>query len=143
MKQDRETQHLLHNNKKMEPNPFQIEAHRHPHHHHHHLHFAKFKNSSKNLRSKTWDESKKMWEIAAPAILTIVSQFSIGFVTVAFVGHLGEVELAAVSVVQNVLEGFVFGIMVTSLLVIELHYIEINIQECCWFLVLSVCCIKY
>ncbi|KAL0365478.1 UNVERIFIED_CONTAM: protein DETOXIFICATION 29 [Sesamum angustifolium] len=46
-----------------------------------------------------------------PAILTAVAQFSIGFVTIAFVGHLGEVELAAVSVVQNVLEGFVFGIM--------------------------------
>ncbi|GFQ03819.1 cytochrome c biogenesis protein ccs1 chloroplastic [Phtheirospermum japonicum] len=46
-----------------------------------------------------------------PAILTTVAQFSIGFVTIAFVGHLGEVELAAVSVVQNVLEGFVYGIM--------------------------------
>lgn len=61
--------------------------------------------------SRTWDESKKLWKIAAPAILTSVAQFSIAFVTVAFVGHLGEVELAAVSVVQNVLEGFVFGIM--------------------------------
>ncbi|KZV55169.1 multidrug resistance pump [Dorcoceras hygrometricum] len=63
------------------------------------------------MGSRTWDESKKLWKIAAPAILTTVAQFSIGFVTVAFVGHLGEVELAAVSVVQNVLEGFVFGVM--------------------------------
>ncbi|CAK9140684.1 unnamed protein product, partial [Ilex paraguariensis] len=60
---------------------------------------------------KCWNESKNMWKIAAPAILTAVSQFSIGFVTSAFVGHLGEVELAAVSVVQNVIEGFVFGVM--------------------------------
>ncbi|KAL0334773.1 UNVERIFIED_CONTAM: protein DETOXIFICATION 33 [Sesamum radiatum] len=67
--------------------------------------------NGKSIGAKTLDESKKMWEIAAPAILTTVAQFSIGFVTVAFVGHLGEVELAAVSVVQNVLEGFVFGIM--------------------------------
>ncbi|KAL0384126.1 UNVERIFIED_CONTAM: protein DETOXIFICATION 33 [Sesamum radiatum] len=67
--------------------------------------------NGKSIGAKTWDESKKMWEIAAPAILTAVAQFSIGFVTIAFVGHLGEVELAAVSVVQNVLQGFVFGIM--------------------------------
>ncbi|KAL0384128.1 UNVERIFIED_CONTAM: protein DETOXIFICATION 26 [Sesamum radiatum] len=66
--------------------------------------------NGKSIRAKTWDESKKMWKIAAPA----VAQFSIQFVTITFVGHLGEVELVAVSVVQNVLEGFVFGIMVSS-----------------------------
>ncbi|KAM7250679.1 hypothetical protein ACFE04_022562 [Oxalis oulophora] len=61
---------------------------------------------------RAWkNESKKMWEIAGPAILTSVSQFSIAFVTTAFVGRLGEVELAAVSIVQNVIEGFVYGIM--------------------------------
>ncbi|KAF2305882.1 hypothetical protein GH714_008574 [Hevea brasiliensis] len=60
---------------------------------------------------KSWVESKKMWEIAAPAMLTAVAQFSIGFVSSAFVGHLGEVELAAVSIVQNVIEGFVYGVM--------------------------------
>lgn len=66
----------------------------------------------KKIGKRSWDESKEMWEIAAPAILTAVAQFSIGFVTVAFVGHLGEIELSAVSVVQNVIEGFVCGIMV-------------------------------
>lgn len=66
------------------------------------------------MAKKIWDESKRMWEIAAPAMLTAVSQFSIGFVTSAFVGHLGELELAAVSIVQNVIEGFVFGLMVCT-----------------------------
>ncbi|XP_059638719.1 protein DETOXIFICATION 33-like [Cornus florida] len=56
-------------------------------------------------------ESRKMWKIAAPAILTELTQFTIGLVTVAFVGHLGEAELAAVAMVQNVLESFVYGIM--------------------------------
>ncbi|KAL8542850.1 hypothetical protein ACS0TY_003657 [Phlomoides rotata] len=82
---------------------FQIETH----HQNHLYHLADIM----SFRARTWDESKKMWRIAAPAILTTVAQFSIGFVTVAFVGHLGEVELAAVSIVQNVLEGFVYGIM--------------------------------
>ncbi|KAF2294437.1 hypothetical protein GH714_011344 [Hevea brasiliensis] len=65
----------------------------------------------KNIVKKSWDESQKMWEIAAPAMMTAVTQFSIGFLTSAFVGHLGEVELAAVSVVQNVIEAFVDGVM--------------------------------
>ncbi|KAK4493440.1 hypothetical protein RD792_011541, partial [Penstemon davidsonii] len=94
--ENKETQQLL---PKMDPNIFEIET------------VEKDHGTGKNIREKTWEESKKMWEIAAPAVLTTVAQFSIGFVTIAFVGHLGEVELAAVSVVQNVLEGFVYGIM--------------------------------
>ncbi|RAL49363.1 hypothetical protein DM860_012796 [Cuscuta australis] len=57
------------------------------------------------------EESKAVWHIAGPAIITAVSQFSFGFVTSAFVGQIGHVELAAVSEVQNVIEGFVYGIM--------------------------------
>ncbi|KAK1291659.1 Protein TRANSPARENT TESTA 12 [Acorus calamus] len=60
---------------------------------------------------KTWEESKKMWHIAGPAILTAIFQFSIGVVTVAYVGHMGGVELAAISIVQNVIEGFAYGIL--------------------------------
>ncbi|KDO51435.1 hypothetical protein CISIN_1g010173mg [Citrus sinensis] len=67
--------------------------------------------SHKNFRERIWNESKKIWEIAGPVILASGSEFSITFVTAAFVGHLGEVEFAAVSVVQNVIEGFVYGIM--------------------------------
>lgn len=73
------------------------------------------------IGERSWNESKKMWEIAGPAILTAVAQFSIGFVTVAFVGHLGGLELAAVSVVQNVIEGFVYGIMEWEVLL--RHYV--------------------
>jgi multidrug resistance protein, MATE family len=64
---------------------------------------------------KCWHESKKLWHIALPAILTMVFQFSISFVTVAFAGRIGDVELDAVAVVENVIEGFVYGILVTYL----------------------------
>jgi MATE family multidrug resistance protein len=64
------------------------------------------------LVSKSWQESKLLWHIAFPAILTAVFQFSIGFVTVGFVGHIGQVELAAVTVVENVIEGFAYGVLV-------------------------------
>jgi MATE family multidrug resistance protein len=67
----------------------------------------------KAVVSKSWQESKLLWHIAFPAILTAVFQFSIGFVTVGFVGHLGSVELAAVTVVENVIEGFAYGVLVT------------------------------
>lgn len=60
---------------------------------------------------KSWQESKLLWHIAFPAILTAVFQFSIGFVTIGFVGHIGEVELAAVTVVENVIEGFAYGVL--------------------------------
>ncbi|KAL3538939.1 hypothetical protein ACH5RR_002305 [Cinchona calisaya] len=75
------------------------------------LEIEKKEDGGKKMSKRSWNESKKMWKIAAPAILTAVAQFSFEFVTAAFIGHLGEVELAAVSVVQNVIEGFVYGIM--------------------------------
>ncbi|CAH9126135.1 unnamed protein product [Cuscuta epithymum] len=67
---------------------------------------------SRRKAGRKWrEESKAVWHIAGPAIITAVSQFSFGFVTSAFVGQIGHVELAAVSEVQNVVEGFVYGIM--------------------------------
>ncbi|KAG2621074.1 protein DETOXIFICATION 30-like isoform X2 [Panicum virgatum] len=65
----------------------------------------------KKLVSKSWEESRLLWQVAFPAILTEVFQFSIGFVTTGFVGHLGEVELAAVTVVENIIELFAFGVL--------------------------------
>ncbi|KAJ8572293.1 hypothetical protein K7X08_008804 [Anisodus acutangulus] len=65
----------------------------------------------KQIANKWWEEFKKVWHIAGPAIITSVSVFSLDFITAAFVGQLGDVELAAVSEVQNVLLGFVTGIM--------------------------------
>ncbi|XBI96132.1 hypothetical protein VPH35_032455 [Triticum aestivum] len=64
------------------------------------------------MGSTSWQESKVLWHIALPAILTTVFQFSIGFVTIGFVGHIGEVELGAVTVAINVIEGFAYGVMV-------------------------------
>ena len=66
------------------------------------------------LVGKCWQESKLLWHIAFPAILTAVFQFSINFVTVGFVGHIGVVELAAITVAQNVVEGFAYGVLVRT-----------------------------
>ena len=64
---------------------------------------------------KKWSvECKNLWRVAGPVILTEIFQFGLGFVTVAFVGHIGKVELAAVSIVNGVVEGLAFGLLVTS-----------------------------
>ncbi|KAM0895193.1 hypothetical protein ACQ4PT_023989 [Festuca glaucescens] len=61
---------------------------------------------------KSWpDECKNLWQIAGSVILTGVFQFLIGFITAAFVGHISKVELAAVSVVNGVIEGLAFGLL--------------------------------
>ena len=66
-------------------------------------------------RRKSWpDECKSLWQIAGPVILTGVFQCLLGFVTTAFVGHIGKVELAAVSIVNGVIEGLAFGLLVAS-----------------------------
>lgn len=65
----------------------------------------------KRLVTESWKESKLLWRVAFPAVLTEVFQFSIGFVTASFVGHIGVVELAAVTVVESILEGFAYGVL--------------------------------
>lgn len=56
-------------------------------------------------------ESKKLWHLAGPAIFTSICQYSLGAITQLFAGHVGDIELAAVSVENSVIAGFSFGIM--------------------------------
>lgn len=58
-----------------------------------------------------WVESKKLWYLAAPAIFTSLCQYSLGAITQLFAGHIGTLELAAVSVENSVIAGFSFGVM--------------------------------
>ncbi|XXG81302.1 hypothetical protein AAC387_Pa09g1971 [Persea americana] len=56
-------------------------------------------------------ESKKLWKIAGPVIFTAICQYSLGAITQTFVGHVGTLELAAVSVENSVVAGFAYGLM--------------------------------
>lgn len=56
-------------------------------------------------------ESKKLWYLAGPAIFTSICQYSLGAITQVFAGHVGTLELAAVSVENSVIAGFAFGLM--------------------------------
>jgi multidrug resistance protein, MATE family len=60
-------------------------------------------------------ESKKLWKIAGPTILTALSQFSLGALTSTFVGHVNELDLAAFSIENSVIAGFAYGFLVCKL----------------------------
>lgn len=61
-----------------------------------------------------WVESKKLWYLAGPAIFTSICQYSLGAITQTFAGHVGNLQLAAVSVENSVIAGFSLGVMVSS-----------------------------
>lgn len=67
---------------------------------------------ARKTKRKIWMETKKLWRIVGPAIFTRVSTYSIFIITQAFAGHLGELELAAISIVNNVIVGFNYGLLV-------------------------------
>ncbi|KAG6579376.1 Protein DETOXIFICATION 34, partial [Cucurbita argyrosperma subsp. sororia] len=56
-------------------------------------------------------ETKKLWKIAAPIVFGILCQYGINSVTSIFVGHIGDVELSAVSISVSVIGTFAFGFM--------------------------------
>lgn len=67
---------------------------------------------SKSLPSRVWVETKKLWRVVGPAIIARVAGYSMTVITQAFAGHLGDNELAAISIVNNVILGFSFGLLV-------------------------------
>ncbi|CAI9116647.1 OLC1v1017845C1 [Oldenlandia corymbosa var. corymbosa] len=56
-------------------------------------------------------ESKKLWKIAGPVILTAVCQYSVSAITLTFAGLVGDLDLAAVSVGNSVISGLAFGLL--------------------------------
>ncbi|VVA92651.1 unnamed protein product [Arabis nemorensis] len=56
-------------------------------------------------------ESAKMWMIAAPVGFNVICQYGVGSITNIFVGHIGEIELSAVSISLSVIGTFSFGFL--------------------------------
>jgi MATE family multidrug resistance protein len=69
-------------------------------------------NSVRDFSIEFCRESKKLWYLAGPAIFTTLCQYSLGAITQLLAGHVGTLDLAAVSVENSVIAGFSFGIMV-------------------------------
>ncbi|KAG7029651.1 Protein DETOXIFICATION 27 [Cucurbita argyrosperma subsp. argyrosperma] len=66
---------------------------------------------SEELWSKLWVETQKLWLIVGPTIFARVATFSMNVITQAFAGHLGDVELASISIANTVIVGFNFGLL--------------------------------
>lgn len=67
-------------------------------------------------------ESTKLWKIAAPIVFGIICQYGINSLTSIFVGHIGDVELSAVSISVSVIGTFAFGFMVRFLLSFDFFF---------------------
>ncbi|XP_047168813.1 protein DETOXIFICATION 35-like [Vigna umbellata] len=65
----------------------------------------------KKVKEVFWIESKKMWLIALPIVFNIWCQYGTNSITSIFVGHLGDIELSAISLINSVIGTFAFGFM--------------------------------
>ena len=59
-------------------------------------------------------ESKKLWAIATPIAFNILCMYATNSVTQIFVGHIGNLELAACSIGLSVVSLFSFGFLVSK-----------------------------
>ncbi|GFY94057.1 MATE efflux family protein [Actinidia rufa] len=64
-----------------------------------------------DLSRRVWIESKKLWHVVGPTMVNRIATFSMLVITQAFAGHLGDNELAAVSIASNLIVGFNLGLM--------------------------------
>ncbi|XP_028769418.1 protein DETOXIFICATION 27-like isoform X1 [Neltuma alba] len=64
-----------------------------------------------DLAQRVWIESKKLWHVVGPSIFSRLLSYSVFILTQASAGHLGELELASMSIVINVILGFDVGLM--------------------------------
>uniref|UniRef100_A0A7N0RJ15 Protein DETOXIFICATION n=2 Tax=Kalanchoe fedtschenkoi TaxID=63787 RepID=A0A7N0RJ15_KALFE len=68
-------------------------------------------NTSENLKSRVWLETKRLWTTAFPTMLARVGFFGVLVVTQAFIGQISELDLAAYALVQTITVRFVNGIL--------------------------------
>lgn len=68
--------------------------------------------TANNLKSRIWTESKKIWRIAFPGMVARITSFGLIVVTQLFLGHIGELQLAAYSLEQTIFLRFVNGILI-------------------------------
>ncbi|KAF8404670.1 hypothetical protein HHK36_009558 [Tetracentron sinense] len=64
-----------------------------------------------DLVRRVWIESKKLWHIVGPSIFSRVASYTMNVITQAFAGHLGDLELASISIASTVIVGFNFGLL--------------------------------
>lgn len=64
-----------------------------------------------DLKLRVWEESKKIWRVALPGVLSRVAAFGTIVVTQSFIGHISQLDLAGYALVQTISVRFVNGIL--------------------------------
>lgn len=70
-------------------------------------------NNNNKRRRRIWEESKRVWAIAFPAMVCRVTTYGAYVVSQASFGHISQVDLAAYALVQTILVRFSNGILVS------------------------------
>ena len=89
----------------------------------------------KGLTTRLWIETHKLWIILGPSIINRLASYSMNVITQAFAGHLGDVELAAISIANTVIVGFNFGLLVINQ---SLPLLSLSLKSKNFFFFLSV-----
>ncbi|KAM1471592.1 hypothetical protein FF1_041965 [Malus domestica] len=63
------------------------------------------------LRSMFWIETVKLWQMAGSAVITIICMYGTNAVILLFAGHLGTIQLSAISISLAVISTFTDGLM--------------------------------
>ncbi|KAJ6410857.1 hypothetical protein OIU84_007586 [Salix udensis] len=104
-----------------------------------------FKDFIKNV---FWRETVKLWKIAGPIALSLICQNGTNILTSIFVGHLGNLQLSAVSVSLSVIITFCFGFLLGMGSALEtlcgqafgagqVHMLGIYLQRSCFILLVT------
>ncbi|KAL9154855.1 hypothetical protein ABFS82_10G144800 [Erythranthe guttata] len=64
------------------------------------------------LKTRLYEESKKIWRVALPSVVSRVSSFGTIIVTQSFIGHISSTDLAGYALVQTLSVRFVNGIVI-------------------------------
>jgi len=67
---------------------------------------------SSSTIKEIWLESKKLWQIAGPSIFSRLAMFSMTVITQSFAGHLGDLNLASISIATTLIISISFGFLV-------------------------------
>lgn len=67
-----------------------------------------------DLKGRVFQESKKIWKVALPGIISRVTSFGTLVVTQSFIGHIDSVDLAGYALIQTLGVRFINGILVMN-----------------------------
>ncbi|XP_010421569.1 PREDICTED: protein DETOXIFICATION 26 isoform X1 [Camelina sativa] len=102
------------------------------------------------VKREIWIETKKLWYIVGPSIFTGLATYSILIITQAFGGHLGDLELAAISIINNFTLGFNYGLLLGMASALETlcgqafgarKYYMLGVYMQRYWIILFLCCI--